>query len=167
MLICYRVCEECGARLGEVSRLEYEPRFDPNGNDPYLTPLTPPDARRVTLSFDEFGWRSLESEADCKGETVGDLLGRAIAHLDAELGTSRYTVVAPAFKPSSGRLPRVFELGLPAGGWRRLSAEAGRQGIPLRRLLEHAPLLYLADVASKRVSGELSPGPTPARSASA
>jgi hypothetical protein len=32
-LIYFRRCDECGARLAEVERLAYEPRFDPRGYD--------------------------------------------------------------------------------------------------------------------------------------
>jgi hypothetical protein len=31
MLTYFRVCDECGARLAEVGRLSYEPRFRPDG----------------------------------------------------------------------------------------------------------------------------------------
>jgi hypothetical protein len=47
VLTYFRCCDECGARLTEVSRLEYEPRFDPAGNDPYLPMGDPPLAEAV------------------------------------------------------------------------------------------------------------------------
>jgi hypothetical protein len=31
ILTYFRLCEECGARLAEVDRLAYEPKFDPAG----------------------------------------------------------------------------------------------------------------------------------------
>ena len=31
MLVYFRSCERCGARLGEVERLVYQPRFEPSG----------------------------------------------------------------------------------------------------------------------------------------
>jgi hypothetical protein len=37
IMTCFRRCDRCGARLGDVSRLVYEPRFDPNGNDRFLS----------------------------------------------------------------------------------------------------------------------------------
>ena len=37
VLIYFRCCDDCGTRLGEVGRVDYEPRFDPNGNDRYLS----------------------------------------------------------------------------------------------------------------------------------
>jgi hypothetical protein len=37
ILVYYRECEDCGSRVGEVTRLDYRPDFDPAGNEPYLT----------------------------------------------------------------------------------------------------------------------------------
>ena len=37
ILAYIRTCEDCGARLAEVDRLPYEPRFDPRGSDLYRT----------------------------------------------------------------------------------------------------------------------------------
>lgn len=31
ILTYYAICDLCGRRLGDVSRLAYEPRFDPDG----------------------------------------------------------------------------------------------------------------------------------------
>lgn len=36
ILVYYRKCEDCGRRLGDVTRLEYRPDFNPSGNDGYL-----------------------------------------------------------------------------------------------------------------------------------
>ena len=114
----------------------------------------PKDARvteRVILRYDEFGWRSLESEAARDGKGLEELLGRALAHLDTELRTTRGALLAPRFKPGGHGTPREVRLELARAHLQRLEREAGRQGIPLERLLEHAPLLYLADVDSGRV----------------
>ena len=164
ILIYFSCCDDCGARLTEVSRLVYEPRFDPHGNDRFLSIADPSrkDARdattrRVTLRFGEFGWRSLESEAGRDGQTLDELLGLAIAHLDAELRmnaaprTTRGAVIAPRFKPGGHGTPREVRLELAPARVRRLGREARRQGIPLERLLEHAPLFYLADHEASRV----------------
>lgn len=37
LLIYLWICERCGARLGEARRMRYRPRFNPRGNDGYLT----------------------------------------------------------------------------------------------------------------------------------
>ena len=108
------------------------------------------DARedqRVTLRFDEFGWQSLESEAggDGDGQALGAVIGRAVAHFDAELRTTRRALFAPWCKPSGHGTPRDIEFE-PTAASGRLGSEASRQGIPLERLLEHAALFYIADV---------------------
>jgi hypothetical protein len=30
------ICDDCGAELREVTELDYQPDFDPHGNDGYL-----------------------------------------------------------------------------------------------------------------------------------
>ncbi len=42
ILTCFRQCDECGARLAEVTRIVYEPRFDPRGYDRFLSSADPP-----------------------------------------------------------------------------------------------------------------------------
>ena len=37
VLVYFWICEHCGERLGEVRREEYRPRFDPRGNDQFIT----------------------------------------------------------------------------------------------------------------------------------
>ena len=34
----FRSCDDCGRRLAEVYREEYRPVYDPNGNDPHISP---------------------------------------------------------------------------------------------------------------------------------
>lgn len=111
--------------------------------------------RRLTLSYGEFGWQSLESAAGRAGETLDELLGRAVAYFDAALHTTRPAVLAPTFKPDGHGRPREIRLELTCGRLKRLAKEAGRQGIPIERLLEHAPLVYLADVDSGRVANRV------------
>jgi hypothetical protein len=36
VLVYFWTCERCGERLGEARREDYQPRFDPNGNVPFL-----------------------------------------------------------------------------------------------------------------------------------
>ena len=107
------------------------------------------------LSFDEFGWESLESEARREGETLDDLLSRAAAYFDAERSTSRAATLAPVFKPGGREMPREVRLDVNRDRWEDLESEAGRQGVPLERLLEHAALLYLADIDSGRLASRV------------
>lgn len=34
VLTYYRLCDRCGQRLGDVSRIDYFPRFEPDGGAP-------------------------------------------------------------------------------------------------------------------------------------
>ena len=36
ILTYFRRCESCGSRLGDVAQLDYQPQFDPYGNDQVL-----------------------------------------------------------------------------------------------------------------------------------
>ena len=111
--------------------------------------------RALTLSFDEFGWQMLESEARRDGEGLEDLLSRAAAYFYAERPTGRAATLAPGFKPDARGEPREVRLEGDAECWEGLEDEARRQGIPVERLLEHAALLYLADSDSGRLAGRV------------
>jgi hypothetical protein len=118
----------------------------------------PGDARvthRITLAFDEFGWESLESAARSGGETIDELLTRAAAYFDAELPTARAAMLVPTFKPGGRGIPREVRLEISRDCWEHLESEAERQGASLERVLEHAALLYLADIDSGRVAERL------------
>lgn len=107
----------------------------------------------LTLTFDEFGWQSLEAEVRRDGgETLDDLLSCAVAYLDAELPAGRAATHVPRFKPHSQGVERKVHPELSRDRWERLEREAERQGVALERLLEHAALLYLADIDSGRVA---------------
>jgi hypothetical protein len=109
----------------------------------------------LTLRFDEFGWESLESEARRDSETLDELLSRAAAYFEAEQATRRAAMLAPGFKPGGRGVPREVRLEVNRDCWLGLQGEAGRQGVALERLLEHAALLYLADVDSGRVANRV------------
>lgn len=106
----------------------------------------------MILRFDEFGWRSLEAEAARRGQSLPELVCRALGHFLAELRAPRFGLIAPRFKPSTAARAHEISFELPDRPRELFESEAERQGIPLERLLEHAKLLYLADVDSGRVS---------------
>lgn len=110
---------------------------------------------RVILGFGEFGWQSLDAEARRERVTLDELLGRAVSYFAAAVRTTRAAALAPKFKPGEWGTPREVWLDLTRDDWVRLDSEAEDQGIPLERLLEHAPLLYLADLDSGRVAKRL------------
>jgi hypothetical protein len=115
-----------------------------------------PEGERVrqglTLKFDEFGWESLESEARRQGETLDDLLSRAAAYFNANRSTRRAAMLVPGFKPGRRGTPCHIQLEVSRDCWEGLESEAGRRGVPLKRLLEHAALLYLADLDFHRLA---------------
>ena len=94
----------------------------------------------LKLTFDEFGWQSLESEAGGDGQALDELIVRVVAYFDAELRTTRRALLVPWFKPSGRGTPREIEF--------KLSAAS-------ERLLEHASLFYLADLDSGRVADRI------------
>jgi len=110
---------------------------------------------RLTLTFDEFGWETLESEARRNGESLDDLLSRAAAYFNAYRSTRRAAMPIPGFEHGARGTPCQIRLEVSRDCWESLESEARRQGLPLRRLLEHAALLYLADLDSGRVANRL------------
>lgn len=109
----------------------------------------------LTVMFDEFGWESLESEARRNGETLDDLLSRAAAYFNADRSTRRVAMLVPRFEPSGRGTTCQIRLEVSPACWAGLESEAGRQGVPLTQLLEHAALLYLVDLDSGRVAKRL------------
>ena len=97
----------------------------------------------------------LESEACRNCETLDDLLSRAAAHFNANRSTRRAAMLVPAFKPGWRGTPCQVRLDVSRECWEGLESDAGRRGVPLKRLLEHAALLYLADLDSHRLANRV------------
>jgi hypothetical protein len=114
--------------------------------------------RRVTLRFDEFAWGTLEAAALRDGETLEDLVTRAVLYYDAELPATRIAMSAPRFKPRDHGNPRDVVLRIPSVSRERLEVEAARQDVPLEQLYEHAALMYLADIDAGRVADRVLEG---------
>lgn len=114
----------------------------------------------IPLTFSEFGWRALEERARSERVGLERLLALACSHYEAELAGGR----AAALVPRLGQPPveretreaRTLVLELAAGCLRRLEREAKRQGVALKRLCEHAALLYLADLDADRAARGIS-----------
>ena len=117
-----------------------------------------PSARvkqQVTLRFDEFGWESLEAQAERDGVSLDESLARAGAYLCGMLPTTRLAALAPRFKPRDSGTPREVSVELTHGCWESLDDEAARRGIPREQLLEHAALLHLSDSDSGRLADHI------------
>lgn len=109
----------------------------------------------VTLAFDRFGWSELERQAATERVTAGDLVARAAAHLATELERSRQATTVPRLPLEADREARSLTLELREETARDLRLEAERQGLALERLLEHAALLYLADLDAGIVAARI------------
>ena len=105
----------------------------------------------IPITFDEFGWSSLEERAQAERLDLGGLVSQACAYYESELDTGRPATRASGFGPPAGGEARALMIELPEESFRRLGREADLQGIPFERLLAHAALLYLADVDAGRV----------------
>ena len=95
-------------------------------------------------------------------ESVEGLIADACSYLVVEIENERVSIQPPRFRSrpprfrsQSGGEARELELRLPARIWRELEAEAEVQGIELPRLVEHASLLYIADLDSGRAAGRI------------
>ncbi len=111
----------------------------------------------MTAEIDAFSLASLE-EASTAGKTAPSvLLVRSVRYYLAEHDSGR-----PGWPCSS--LPRnedsveeasAIELEVDGPTWEAFTLEAGRQGVPVDRLLRHAALYYLADRDSGYLAGKI------------
>lgn len=110
--------------------------------------------REVTLSLEQFGRTSLETRASDLDVPVGALVRQAALYYLAVRGSNRSALRIPRFargEPADdGHLDLAVELD--EADWSALEVEAVHQRVPIERLLEHAALLFLADVDSGRVA---------------
>jgi hypothetical protein len=100
----------------------------------------------LTLRFDPFGGRRLQRAADGQGRTLEGLLADALAHLDAGTQRDRLAAVPPRFVGRRSQARLSIQLTTASARLEHLRGEARRRQVPVERLLEHALLLYLADV---------------------
>lgn len=108
---------------------------------------------QTTITFDQFGWNELERQARAERTDLPRLLAQAFTHFASELGGERPATNAPRLHPPPlEREARTLTLELDPECLQTLRSEAENQGLALPRLLEHAALLYLADVESGRVA---------------
>jgi predicted DNA-binding ribbon-helix-helix protein len=108
--------------------------------------------RRLKLSFEEFGWEALVTQAEREHETLDQLLAYACAYLESELGSGRYATRLPRFKPRARGTIREISIELGNDSWERLERMADDEGVALENVIEHAAFVYLADVESGRAA---------------
>jgi len=108
--------------------------------------------RRVELRFDSFGWEVLEAEGDRLYVAVEALISRAVVYFEGQMTGGRQAVQLPSGEGSLSGEVRVLELEIRDGTWQRLRREASRQKVDVERLVEHAALLFIADLDAGRVT---------------
>jgi hypothetical protein len=121
-------------------------------------------SRELSLELGSFVKKTLEEQAHANDVSVPALLrGSALYYLfqrDAE----RLAWRIPRFARSSAHSAAGIEhkgrlevtLDLEDDVWRCLEAESEQQRVPLARLLEHAALLFMNDLACGRMGARLS-----------
>jgi hypothetical protein len=105
----------------------------------------------LTLRFDPFGGRRLRRAADGQGRDLDAVLVDALAHLDDATHRGRTAAVAPGFVGARSQAKLSIQLTTPAARLDYLRAEARHRHLPVERLVEHALLLYLADLEAGEV----------------
>lgn len=83
-----------------------------------------------------------------EGRTLDAVLVDALAHLDAGLQQRRCAAAPPSFAARRLRAALEMRLRAPTSRLERLRAEAWRRQLPLERMVEHALLLYIADLGA-------------------
>jgi hypothetical protein len=106
----------------------------------------------ISLTFDEFGWSTLDDHARAEGLELDQLLALACSYYASELGGERMALRVPRFEEGSEQETRTFVLELSSEALEQLEGEAKRQEIRLDRLFEHAAMLYIADLDAGRVA---------------
>jgi hypothetical protein len=110
----------------------------------------------VALRFDEFGRRALEAATERQDQSIESLIADACGYFAAEVQVGRPATRLPRFRDGEGQgEAREFELRLPSKTWLALEQEAEAQRAELPRIIEHASLLYLADLDSGRALGRI------------
>jgi hypothetical protein len=109
--------------------------------------------REVTLALEQFGRTSLEARASQLDVPVGALVRQAALYYLAIRGSNRSALRIPRFaRERSDEGGFRVEVELDEADWSALEVEAVRQRVPVERLIEHAAMLFLADVDSGRVA---------------
>ena len=110
--------------------------------------------RRIRVSLGNFGSGSLEQQARSLDVPASALVQQAALYYLAVLGSERSSIRLPRFAreaPAGGEgVDMIVEL--EEADWGALEVEAVHQRVDVERLIEHATLLFLADIHSGRVA---------------
>jgi predicted DNA-binding ribbon-helix-helix protein len=115
--------------------------------------------RSLELALTDFSRSSLEEMARRQGVSVSTLLARATLYYLVERESDRQAARVPRLprEPSVEKKDGVLRvtIELRAAAWRDLDRATESEGLSVERLLEHAALLFLADLESGRVAARL------------
>jgi hypothetical protein len=110
--------------------------------------------RRVTLTFDRFARESVEAHARSLAVPVSAIVSQAALYFLSARGQDRAASKIPRFargrKASSSEPGLELKLQLQESDWSALDVEGVRQHAPLEGILEHATMLFLADLDAGR-----------------
>ena len=110
--------------------------------------------RNISLTLDQFGRASLETQARSLGVPLAGVVRQAALYFLAERGSDRAARRIPRFarEQPAGADGMELALALDEADWLALADEAEEQHVTLERLLVHALFLLLADLESGRVA---------------
>jgi hypothetical protein len=110
--------------------------------------------REITHALEEFGRISLEDRARALAVPVSALVRQAALYYLAVRGGERTALMIPRFarERDAPDRPLAVTVALEEAEWGALEVEAVHQRVPIERLIEHAALLFLADIDSGRVA---------------
>jgi len=111
----------------------------------------------VELALGAFGRSGIEAHA---GADVPGAVKAALLHYAAQLESGRAAIRFPRFSilAGAGRPALILNLRVDSTTRAVFMNEAERQGVPTERLMEHAVMVYLADLCTGAGAGVDPPG---------
>jgi hypothetical protein len=100
--------------------------------------------RTLRLVFGTYAWEMIGEAARSRGLTTGELVQDACFAYGNRLFQSRFSSDAPRFRARGGS-DREVQVAIPETLWVDLRLEAGRQGIEVEELVEHAVILRVGE----------------------
>jgi hypothetical protein len=100
--------------------------------------------RTMRLVFGTYAWEMIGEAARGRGLTTGELVQDACFAYGDRLFHGRFSSDAPRFRVRDGS-DREVQIAIPERVWTDLRLEAGRQGIEVEELVEHAVILRVGE----------------------
>lgn len=111
--------------------------------------------RSLKLALDDFGRAAVTAEAQRHAMSPEELIAQGLDYYLADRESGRPGLRVPRFARADE--PDQVEMTVDAGErtWDEAETEAGRQGVALERLVEHAALYFVADLDSGQVAARI------------